>query len=57
MNETLSPAAIEARREYKREYMKRWRAKNPEKVKANNKWLLMKILRFSLYITIKKALA
>ena len=34
---TLSDAARNAQREYKREYMRKWRAANPDKVAANNR--------------------
>ena len=30
-SEPLSPAALAARREYKREYMRKWRKKNADK--------------------------
>lgn len=33
----MSEAAIAARREYKREYMRKWRAANKEKVANNNR--------------------
>lgn len=35
-NNVLSAAARDARRKYKREYMRKWRAANPDRVKANN---------------------
>ena len=33
----MSEAARAAQREYKREYMRRWRAANPDKVKEQNR--------------------
>lgn len=33
---TMSESAKAAQREYKRRYMREWRKRNPEKVKANN---------------------
>ena len=33
---TMSEAARNELREYKREYMRKWRAENPDKIKANN---------------------
>lgn len=33
----MSDAAKEAQRKYKREYMRKWRAENKEKVAANNR--------------------
>lgn len=36
VNETLSLEAIEARREFMREYMREWRKNNPDKVRKHN---------------------
>ncbi len=36
-NCAMSEAAQEARREYKRVYMRKWRAANKERVAANNR--------------------
>lgn len=36
-NCTMSEAARNAQREYKREYMRKWRAENKDKVSANNR--------------------
>lgn len=36
-NYIMSEAAIAARRKYKREYMRKWRAANKDKVAANNR--------------------
>lgn len=36
MAEKMSEAAREEQRKYKREYMKRWRAAHPDRVKAIN---------------------
>lgn len=36
MADNMSEAAREEQRKYKREYMRKWRAANPERVKANN---------------------
>lgn len=34
MTERLTEQGVEARNEYSREYQKKWRASNPDKVKA-----------------------
>ena len=36
-NCTMSEAARKAQRDYKREYMRKWRAANKDKVAANNR--------------------
>lgn len=36
MKEQLSPEAIEARRKFNREYMRKWRKNNPDKVREHN---------------------
>lgn len=36
MARKMSAAALEEQRKYKREYMKRWRAAHPDRVKAIN---------------------